>query len=546
MYYEEALMQLHLPSLNTLTLGNRSDKDILQCPRDICERVTKVRLCLQTLSSPQLYEDLENFNHLESLEIYDTPPSLQFFKRFEAGHELPPLCPTLRRLSIDFFKIGHAIPREELVVVFQNIVESRRLTRPLLSLRVQWSRSTFFTTLYPYREKEQGYPIFQLLMDRSVIGVDRPRSPAAYSDCSTNEMQREKSTNETKDFILTSEELESEIKEAQRNAVDFVLSGAAELSHQGLINSPNDAPSVTRLLPNELIGEVFLRCVRDGGTSPWALAGVNQRFRRIAFDTRKLWSAITIPASTGHYRPYTYSKSRHHCADIQSLHYILSLSGNAPLDIVIEQITIEVASALIQERERWDTVEIFTPYTAAQAAILLDSTIPHTVRKVVFGWEAPVAFHWLETVNPVSLSIHADVLLGGRWWTRLQEFSFSRLSPWITLSPTTRNNLLRVLQGVCTQLTYLQLVMIPFPSQTSLQFPRLRELSVEDVEGWQLIECSNLTRLKLGNVYSIDGFETTYPNVRELDLSMWYRDGALIQLGLPGLDTLIVNEKFHL
>ncbi|KAG8805675.1 hypothetical protein FRC17_005389, partial [Serendipita sp. 399] len=478
LYEDYGLAYLDLPELNTLTFEHKQRESILRCPKDICDRVKTVRLCLKSLNSSHLHLVLPDFTSLETLEIYDTPPFVPFFQRFEARHGQPPLCPTLRRLSIDFSELSHMITKDFLAAIFQKVVDSRISSYPLQSLRVEW-------------------PVKQVC--RFTEPQDHLNTQMEFMD-------------EIKDSGITKEP-ESDMKEVQQNRVDLVLSKAAVQSPQDIKNSPNYALSTTQSLPNELIREVFLRCVNDGE------------------------ELHLIPEGFGQQSQYPPQRSTDVPIPIRNL--VITAQTSKVF------ISFEVASALIQERERWDTVEFLTPYTVEQASILFDSTIPHTVQKVVFGWEVPVAFHWLETANPVSLSIQDDVLLGGRWWTRLQEFSFLHTSPWTTPTLTTRNSLLRVLQGVCTQLTHLELAMIPFPSQTSLQFPRLRELSVQDVEGWQLIECSNLTTLKLGNVYSIDGLETIYPNVRELDLSMWYRDGALIQLGLPGLDTLIVNDKFR-
>ncbi|KAG8817529.1 hypothetical protein FRC17_011194 [Serendipita sp. 399] len=338
-----------------------------------------------------------------------------------------------------------------------------------------------------------------------------------YSDRVPSESERGQIIDHIRIMKATQQELEKEVEAARRGAgstgdPNFELRIAKAREGRELIERLEGSLSAIRLFPDELVGEVFGYC---------------------------LWSAITIPLQVRMKigSVYRFHKSRHYCSNAITLQNILSLSGKAPLNIIIENVTPEITTALVQERERWETVEFYDIY---ESSALFEPTAPCTVRKIVFASSAFVPFHWLERVQPVTLCVRSTKMAPGQWWERLQEFSFSRQRSW---NQEKADNLLSALQGTCKQLIRLELVKVPFPSQIPLQFPRLRELSVCYVDGWQLIECDSLTKLKFCSSRSVDGHQTTYQLVQELDISDLHYEGILAQLHLPILNTLIVGNR---
>ncbi|KAG8791815.1 hypothetical protein FRC16_000272 [Serendipita sp. 398] len=315
---------------------------------------------------------------------------------------------------------------------------------------------------------------------------DWPLPPVVQSDHVPSESEQEQIANRIRTMELAQENLENEIEEVKRS---LELRIAEARAKREMIESLKGSLSAIRRLPDELLGEVFVFCVRLGGTSPWVLTHVSQRFRRIAFNTRKLWTMITIPSKKLKKRPYTYKFYRHHCGDIQSLRYILSLSGKAPLDVIVEQSSDEVALTLVQERERWDILE-FHNY--------------HSGHSIMF--------------RVTNLGM-ANIILDFR-----QNFS-------------------TLLQKVSKRLTRLNLVNILFPGESTIQFPRLRELAVNDVDGWHHIGCKNLQKIKLLQVAAFPT-KIDYPEVQELEVGHYNLDTILGQLDLPNLDTLTISGQW--
>ncbi|KAG8819780.1 hypothetical protein FRC17_010338, partial [Serendipita sp. 399] len=234
-----------------------------------------------------------------------------------------------------------------------------------------------------------------------------PLSQVVYSDRVPTESERGQIINHIRSMEGTQEELEKAVEDARQKARstrdrNLELRIAKAREGRELINRLKGALSTSRLLPDELVGEVFGYCVGYGSISPWVLARVNHRFRRIVFDTRNLWTAITIPLQMRMKREsfYKFHKSRHHCSSVITLQKPLALSGKAPLNIIIESLTREITTVLVQERERWDTVECYADYSNSTTSNLFQSKIPGMMRKAAFGWAASVPFQWLEVAKP--------------------------------------------------------------------------------------------------------------------------------------------------
>ncbi|KAG8863595.1 hypothetical protein FRC20_010706 [Serendipita sp. 405] len=368
---------------------------------------------------------------------------------------------------------------------------------------------------------------------------DWPLPPVVQSDHVPSESEQEQIANRIRTMELAQENLENEIEEVKRS---LELRIAEARAKREMIESLKGSLSAIRRLPDELLGEVFVFCVRLGGTSPWVLTHVSQRFRRIAFNTRKLWTMITIPSKKLKKRPYTYKFYRHHCGDIQSLRYILSLSGKAPLDVIVEQSSDEVALTLVQERERWDILEFHNYHS--DHSIMFRVTNLGMVRKLSFvqSW---VPFQWLEVAKPVSLHIgpmNGLSLSETAWWERLEDLSLSG-SFQANIILDFRQNFSTLLQKVSKRLTRLNLVNILFPGESTIQFPRLRELAVNDVDGWHHIGCKNLQKIKLLQVAAFPT-KIDYPEVQELEVGHYNLDTILGQLDLPNLDTLTISGQW--
>ncbi|KAG8808619.1 hypothetical protein FRC17_003866 [Serendipita sp. 399] len=377
----------------------------------------------------------------------------------------------------------------------------------------------------------------------------QPLSLIIYSEPDVPLESEEQIFSLIREMETTLNKLEREVEEAQRN---LDLRKAAALEQRQAIAELRGRLSATGQLPDEILAKIFTVCVRHGNTSPWDLARVNQRFRRVTFDTRRLWAAITISARKRNQRAYTYRKSRHHCADLSSLHRILSMSGKVPLDIVIEGIIptpVELLLALVEERERWDTLECYGVGDKVQRSQLFTSATPGTVRNVTFELSegtSGVPLQWLERAKPVSLHIRSTDLadIGGRaCWTRLESLSLTL--PYFGDSPTpaSLDNLLDLFHAVQSRLVRLELINVPFPSKAPIQFPRLRELSLENTTGWRRIECESLRRLKFGQQRVLGFGKITYPTVRELELCAGSPTEQLWeQIKVPNMDTLLIHD----
>ncbi|KAG8863596.1 hypothetical protein FRC20_010707 [Serendipita sp. 405] len=373
--------------------------------------------------------------------------------------------------------------------------------------------------------------------DSELLG-DLALPQVVQSDYVPSELEQEQISSRIISMELIQEKLEKEIEEVKRSLDLRIVEARAR---REIIESLKGSLSAIRRLPDELLGEVFTFCVRLGGTSPWVLAHVSQRFRKIAFNTRKLWSTITIPSKKVKKRPYTYRLYRHHCGDLQSLHRILSLSGKAPLDIIVEQSSDDIALALVQERERWDSLEIHDDITNHPPTNI------GTVRKLSFV-RSSVPFQWLGIAKPVSLYIipvytFTVCLSGTIWWERLEDFSLSG-SFQADFAPEFQQNFSTLLQKISKRLKRLELVNITFPGESTIQFPRLQELSVDNVNGWHHIGCKNVNKIRFLHRVSDVPVRTAYPEVRELEVGYFSPDKILGQLDLPSLDTLMILGRW--
>ncbi|KAG8812891.1 hypothetical protein FRC17_001766 [Serendipita sp. 399] len=383
-------------------------------------------------------------------------------------------------------------------------------------------------------------------------------SQAVYSDHVLSGLERQRIGNQLMDFKATQERLEKEIDEAQRN-LDLRKAKARE--GRRLIFRLENALLPLNRLPDELLSEIFIYYTCHNGASPWVLAHVSQRFRRVAFDTHKLWTAVTVAGWNKRGLAYDFYESRHRCTDVQSLQHIFSLSKKAPLDIVIERITREIASIVIQERGRWDILECYVDSFEEEKPILFSPTPPITARKAVFSYgtysagpRIQVPWQWLELAKPISLSIRyyqrnwVIPIDSVTWWERLEEFSFSfSLASRGRKTPETLSSLLDLLKRVQGQLVRLKLMDVSISSENPLQFPRLCEFSSGGVEGWWRIECKNITKLQCCGSLPAAPITVTYPNVRELevrtnDISDPRSRNEAPPFDLPKVDTLVVKS----
>ncbi|KAG8817528.1 hypothetical protein FRC17_011193 [Serendipita sp. 399] len=357
-------------------------------------------------------------------------------------------------------------------------------------------------------------------------------SQAAYSDHVLSGLERQRIGNQLMDFKAKQERLEKEIDEAQRN-LDLRKAKARE--ERRLIFRLENALLPVNRLPDELIGEVFIYYTCYNGASPWILARVSQRFRRVAFDTHKLWTAVTVSAWNRKGLAYDFYESRHRCKDVQSLQHIFSLSKKAPLDILIERITREIASIVVEERGRWDILECHVDSFEEEMPILFFPTPPITARKVVFSYGAYLA----RPRTQVSLAMART---GQAYLPLYLPLSTQLGDPyrlWDVVGETRGR-----------QLIQLELDDVPIPSENSLRFPRLREFSPGDVEGWWRIDCGNITKLQCCGSLPAAPITITYPNVRELEMRTNDIGGPRSRneappLHLPKVDTLVVKSRLR-
>ncbi|KAG8799918.1 hypothetical protein FRC16_004090 [Serendipita sp. 398] len=377
------------------------------------------------------------------------------------------------------------------------------------------------------------------------------------SDYVPSEAEREQISNRIREIEATRQRLEREI--AMVN-MDLDRRRAEEQEQRRKIGALKGSLSLIRRLPDELLNAIFSLCVFYAGTSPWVLAHVAQRFRRITLNARRIWSAVAIVAPKKNSPRYAYREFRHECTDVEILQHIIELSGRAPLDITIRHLNPEIAQILAKERDRWEVLEYYGLADQTCHPILFQPIGSSVLRKVVLAyleWTPIPSVQWLETAKPLSLDIRnggLSDLAGIRWWDRLEEFRI--MAPWSSLVPThgyasmigplaenqLQGEFVSILRKVCNRLKRLDMINISIPGDTPIHFPLLQELEFWNVGGWWLIECENLNRIRFGLCPIEAPTTVTYANVREFEIG-WTRHGDMVtNLELPSLESFILND----
>lgn len=105
-------------------------------------------------------------------------------------------------------------------------------------------------------------------------------------------------------------------------------------------------PGRIRLLPAELLSEIFKICVETEGI-PWLLVRVCKAWKRIALSTSRLWSHLHIQAMGGHHPPYQFATIDgqvqyyfgrvQFCPSTQHVQAALDRSGGVPLSVTFRQ-----------------------------------------------------------------------------------------------------------------------------------------------------------------------------------------------------------------
>ena len=123
-----------------------------------------------------------------------------------------------------------------------------------------------------------------------------------------------------------------------------------ESEHQAAIRTCKGVTTLARLIPDELLAQIFEQCVADGWTlAPVVVSAVCSAWRRAARAPR-VWSHVYVNCSA----PDAYARTR----------YWLNMARSAPLDVTLVSVwnptwqLEELMDLLVQHAPRWRTLAI--------------------------------------------------------------------------------------------------------------------------------------------------------------------------------------------
>lgn len=123
-----------------------------------------------------------------------------------------------------------------------------------------------------------------------------------------------------------------------------------EAEHQAAIRTCKGVTTLARLIPDELLAQIFEQCVADGWTlAPVVVSAVCSAWRRAARAPR-VWSHVYLNCSA----PDAYARTR----------YWLGMARSAPLDVTLVSVwnptwqLEELMDLLVQHAARWRTLTI--------------------------------------------------------------------------------------------------------------------------------------------------------------------------------------------
>ncbi|PVF96929.1 hypothetical protein CPB86DRAFT_473655 [Serendipita vermifera] len=260
--------------------------------------------------------------------------------------------------------------------------------------------------------------------------------------------------------------------------------------------------SPMRRLPDETLIEIFEICILQYESDPWHLAHVCRRFRFVAFQAHRIWARIEIVEQRDGLKRNHRGWER--CYKVRHLLSAFKRSTNASLDIKISYLSVQMADALAEERERWAhlTWHVWRPNFSTEAmSILFDLVDTETTLKSVHlrSISHALVAEWVEAVEPELLDLSHCFLE-----------PFTLLTIWDNLrclhindsenKTGARASVVAFLQLVNTQLEDLELFNLDFDKSDLpkvVEFPRLKHLNLSWVDRWWKISAPNITTLKL-------------------------------------------------
>jgi hypothetical protein len=216
-----------------------------------------------------------------------------------------------------------------------------------------------------------------------------------------------------------------------------------------------------------------------------------------------------------------YTMGRERCCTIRHLLSAFKRSGSAPLDITISHLSVEMASILVDERDRWAQLEwsVWRPKFSTDAMKILfeEPDAKVTLASVhLKSLSHPLVVEWLEAVEPQYLQLSHCFLEPFTYttlWDNLQHLNINNTEN----RPGSKASVVAFLQLVREQLVDLDLRNLQF-SRTdlleTLEFPKLQHLNLTCVERWWKISAPNIATLKLVPLTSApSNVFLNYPNL---------------------------------
>jgi hypothetical protein len=264
----------------------------------------------------------------------------------------------------------------------------------------------------------------------------------------------------------------------------------------------------------DVLAEIFLFYLASGPScSPWTLTAVSRAFRVTAFNTRRLWSHITVTNQECFLR---WMDGSEQCNRLDRLQHALSRAAAAPLDIVVniraqskmhpeqEKRATSLLRTLLRTSSRWATLKInglsmrgfdfrcLEKYNGSLGSLVMQGATPQTLIQAI-DRSAPN----LTTLKAEGLQIKNFGALS--WWSRLTTLSYEAYL--LNDNPADRILILNHIAR-CTGLRKLTLSMgrIRFTADeialyNSKSLPNLRELYFINANCAMLFKCPELTHL---------------------------------------------------
>lgn len=207
-----------------------------------------------------------------------------------------------------------------------------------------------------------------------------------------------------------------------------------------------------------------------------------------------------------------------HCISPSHLKSALERSGQALLNIKISRCTIEMATMLVNEWHRCESLDISSRSIrkrTVMSILFAKAQSPAALRHVRSADpEDPQFQKWLEGTRPSSLygsRWDLSSLSKISWWNELRDVRLNSLSGGV------QTHLQSMLTSISNGITHLEIDGMARLEVSALCLPELLELKVSDVEGWWHFKCPNLIKLSVRTIYPIPPDATSiFPNLQEL------------------------------